>query len=157
MHWENEKQVNVIIPFALSETTGSLSFSEDGLAAAVSSMLSGTVEIDGVDIEVTAIGIPTTADAPNTNIISVDPSVTRSHIDRIGGDRITLRADAPVEVAAHELGHAAGAGDQYPGGIDAYGKRIPNTVEQTRRTLMGDRQGPANEQTLREILRPRSN
>jgi hypothetical protein len=62
-----------------------------------------------------------------------------------------------VETAAHEFGHIAGAGDQYKGGINVLGQKLPADVLGSP-NIMKDLTGSgANDQTLREIIEAKTN
>lgn len=54
-------------------------------------------------------------------------------------------------MVAHELGHSAGAGDQYAGGVDANGNRVTTTVPGANSAMRNADGSNANSQTLNEI------
>jgi len=155
--WVNENTVTVVIPFAISDPTGTAKFTSPQVSAAIQDKFSGSIAIDGVQVQVNAVGLPVelnsrTNNSEHVNVIDVNRNTKRSSTNRIGGNRIDLRGSAGADVVAHELGHAAGAGDQYPTGVDASGQRIPATAQGTTGNVMGDMTGKANAQTLREVV-----
>jgi hypothetical protein len=122
----------------------------------VGQRLSGNVTINGTSVRVNTVGVPVPLDSDavkhgDANVVTVRPTLGRSYTNQIGGNSIQLRGTADAKVVTHELGHSAKAGDQYPGGVDASGNRIPATTEATRNNIMGDGTGRANVQTLREM------
>jgi len=95
---------------------------------------------------------------PGTFQIRTDPSLSdtsggpnRSNIDGIGGRNVSLAPDTIPGMAGHEFGHGLGAGDQYQGGKDVNGVRLPSSVPGAD-NVMRDAFGPANTQTVDEIL-----
>ena len=94
----------------------------------------------------------------NPIVLNGNPNLTlsgknRSHIDKIDGRNVQLAPNAPAEIAALEIGHALGAGDQYAGGV-AVGNRVLNTdVSGTQNSLMRDLGGPTNTKSLDEIVK----
>ena len=109
--------------------------------------------------EVTAVGVhvPFTSNevkSGEANVVHVRPMVTRSTTNAIGGNQINLRGTATAPVVVHELAHSAKAGDQYPGGVSADGKRIPDSYKATTNNMMVDATGKANAQTLKEMIGP---
>lgn len=154
--WTSENSVTITIPFAISNPEKA-KFATEQVQADVANKLSGTVEINGVDVKVTAIGVPVDlglrgVDKSKVNIVTVVPGLKDSFTNGIGGNRNSIRPTAGSDVVTHELGHSASAGDQYPGGHDSSGKKIPGDYVQTQQNIMGDGRGGANSQTLREMV-----
>jgi len=85
------------------------------------------------------------------NVIKIDPTNTRAHANDIGGNQVTANPKSSSMVGAHELGHTAGAGDQYKGGIGADRKRLGADVPGPQ-NIMRDLGGRANSQSLKEIV-----
>jgi hypothetical protein len=61
----------------------------------------------------------------------------------------------PPATDAHEVGHASGAGGQYPGDYDMQGK--PWTAPKVENTIRGDLRGHANGLTFKEIFEDKKN
>lgn len=82
-----------------------------------------------------------------------DNPLDRSHTDQIGGRNVELAPNirGPITVG-HELGHVTGGGDQYVGGVDANGNVIKQAPANSPSSLMKDLGGPANAQTLDEMI-----
>jgi hypothetical protein len=73
----------------------------------------------------------------------------------IGGNKVTISASTGTAVVSHELGHVAGSGDQYVGGIDVSGKTV--TTAGAGNNAMQDLRGPANSQSLGEVIKAPTN
>lgn len=71
--------------------------------------------------------------------------------DGIGGRNAQIAPNATIESIGHEMGHGMGAGDQYKGGIDRNNVRLTADVPSAQRSIMFDKGGPANQQTIDEI------
>ena len=154
--WSSESTATVTVPFSISDPHGIAAFNGDQVAADFNARFSGTAVIDGVNVTATAIAVevPFSLDLltnEDVNVITVNPQTTQSTTSKIGGRSVDLRGTAGADVVSHELGHAAGAGDQRGGGVDASGQRIPQGIPATS-GAMGDNVGPANDQTRREML-----
>lgn len=93
--------------------------------------------------------------------VSVVPStqgVTKSgreETNKIGGNNVTIGKSTGPDVVSHELGHVSGAGDQYAGGVDAKGNTV--TTPGPGNNVMQDLRGPANAQSLTEIIKAPTN
>jgi uncharacterized protein RhaS with RHS repeats len=114
--------------------------------------------------EVTTILTPgNDADAiqirPNAQLNDTSPiGPQRSHIDRIGGRTVEIAPNAAGPATpGHEIGHGMGAGDQYVGGVDANGQTVTVAPPGSANSIMRDLGGPANQQTLAEIVRAPTN
>ncbi|GAB2498544.1 hypothetical protein GCM10027266_15800 [Arenimonas alkanexedens] len=154
--WSSENTATVVVPFAVSDPHGVAAFTGAQVAADFNARFSGATVIDGVKVTVTAVAIEVpfslgSLTNENVNVVTVNPQTTTSTTSKIGGRAVDLRGTAGADVVSHELGHAAGAGDQRGGGVDVSGQRIPGGVPATP-GAMGDNVGPANDQTRREIL-----
>lgn len=154
--WYSPTKAVVVIPYAVSDPHGAAKFTNAQVNAQIENAYSGRVRLNGRNIEVKAVGLPIALNAqnndlPNVNVIAVNPSTTRSSTNDIGGNRVNLRSTADAGVVAHELGHAAGAGDQYAGGVDVNRNILPESYQATN-SMMGVASGKANAQTMREIL-----
>lgn len=119
---------------------------------AEASQLGGTLP-DGTKVIVRAIESP----KDNPIIFKGDPSLTvsgpnRSHIDQIGGRSVSMAPTPAPGTAGHEFGHGIDAGDQYVGGVDAKGNPITSMPTSSTNNIMADLGGPANQQTLQEII-----
>jgi len=88
----------------------------------------------------------------NPNVNSSIPGKTAYVADGIGGKDVQLGPKDGVAVASHELGHNAGAGDQYVEGIDAGGQKVTVAPPNSASSVMSDLGGPANTQTMTEII-----
>ncbi|TCV91626.1 RHS repeat-associated protein [Luteibacter rhizovicinus] len=155
--WTSSNTVNVVIPYAISDSNGVARFTSAQVDADIAKRLSGSVSVNGVTVNVIAVPVNVPLDSPEVasgkaNVINVDPTVTRSFTNKIGGDKIALNANALPGEVSHEITHTAGGGDQYPGGVDVSGHWIPATSPALAGTLMGDMQGAANSQTFREVV-----
>lgn len=154
--WYGQNKAVVVIPYAVSDSQGVAAFTNEQVNATIQNAYSGSVTLDGAKVDVIGVGLPVplndeSRSASDVNIVEVNPSTERSSTDRIGGNRIDLRGTADAAVVTHELGHTAGAGDQYPGGVAADGTVLPDNYETTN-SIMGTAAGKANRQTLREVI-----
>ncbi len=166
LHWTANNQVTYTVRYTVTGVP--LPFTAEQINAQVARDFSGVVNIDGVDVTVTAEAIQVDAAGPNINTINVVPDTAgvtpsgRSQTNRIGGNLITVGAGgedaATVETVSHELGgHGGGAGDQYAGGVGANGQVLTEDVPGSA-NVMKDLSGqPANSQSLGEIIRAPTN
>lgn len=136
---------------------------------AVSRNLSGTVNINGTAVTVVAKAIEANGSntTGHTNFINVIPDTKgvtksgRSETNSVGGDRVTLGATgdqaASPNTASHEFGHLGGAGDQHIGGVDVSGHKLPEDTPGGSGIMKSLSDGPANQQTLNEIIHAPTN
>ncbi|HEY1632374.1 MAG TPA: hypothetical protein VGF56_13735 [Rhizomicrobium sp.] len=134
-------------------------FTTSGLNAEIAHDFSGSVALkNGTVVKITAHGVPVSKPGPGVNTIKAYKSLKgisvsgRAETNKIGGSQIKVDSSDNAAVAAHEAGgHGGGAGDQYKGGIDRNGNPLTSDVPGPP-NVMRDLGGPANTQTLREIL-----
>jgi RHS repeat-associated protein len=162
LFWTSPTTVTLTIPYVL--TGEALPFTTTELNAQFASHFSGTVEVNGrtVTVSAQAVQVPasTTARPANTvNVVHDTNGVTpsgRSQTNAIGGNVVTLGATGPEaassQTGSHEFGHAAGAGDQYRGGLGANGQTLTQNVPGPANIMRELGPAGANQQTLREIL-----
>ena len=116
---------------------------------------------------VTAQAVPTSpanANGNALNTITVVPNTIgvtqsgRAETNKVGGNSVTVgAAQDTATTVSHELGHTAGAGDQYATGRDVGGNILPADVPGPN-NIMKDLSGaPANSQTLGEIIKAPTN
>lgn len=133
----------------------------------MASHFSGTVQVNGKTVTITAQAVPTSptnANGKALNTITVVPDTNgvtqsgRAETNKVGGNSVTIgAAQDTATTVSHELGHTAGAGDQYKGGVDVGGNRLPADVPGPN-NIMKDLSGaPANSQSLGEILKAPTN
>jgi RHS repeat-associated protein len=150
--WTSNNTATLTIPYRMNESAHNAAFTGVQLEAAVAKTYSGKVSINGVSVTVTAHAIAV-SDPAKTNTITVGPKDLGAHTDKIGGDQISVSSNTQLAGANHEMGHAAGAGDQYPNGIDAHGATIdPYHPTPGAGGVMADTSFKVNQQTLKEIL-----
>ncbi|PBS14054.1 hypothetical protein CMZ82_00830 [Lysobacteraceae bacterium NML93-0792] len=166
LHWTANNQVTYTVRYVMTGVPAP--FTAAQINAQVAQDFSGVVNINGVDVTVTAQAIQEQAIGPNVNTINVvqdTAGVTssgRSQINAIGGNQITAGASgvdaANAVTISHELGgHAGGAGDQYSGGVGANGQELSADVPGPA-NVMKDLSGQsANSQSLGEIIRAPTN
>jgi len=152
----------------VSQDGSKLSFGSDKINAAVSKAFSGSVNVNGTTVQVTAKAVEAApGDTKDVNTITVvrdTQGVTtlgRSETNKVGGDKVTVGATgeqaATPTTVTHEMGHTAGAGDQYKAGVDVNGNKI-DTDTSSSPNIMHDLSGaPANSQTLGEIIKSPAN
>ncbi len=166
--WRTNTDAEVRIPFTIDDQTANgILVTHQGVANAIAAGFSGSTVVDGTRVNVTAHGVyvapGNVSSYPGVvNTVRMTDSVAslcpkclpRGGVqDGIGGNDVVMPASAIDLTLAHDLGHSAGAGDQYPGGIDARGRTVPGFMSAVPDNLMKDLTGaPANGQTLREIL-----
>lgn len=171
LFWTAPNQVTYTVPYIVGLAYGTnMPVSASQINEAVSRNFSGTVNINGVAVTVTAQAIEANGfnTTGRTNFVLFVPDTQgitqsgRGETNRVGGERITLsssgRYAATPNTVAHELGgHAGGAGDQYVGGVGADGNAIQREPEGAAGIMKSLNGGPANQQTLNEIIRAPTN
>jgi uncharacterized protein RhaS with RHS repeats len=159
LNWTAPDRVDYTVKYDVDASGARPRFTPAGLNAAIARNFSGTVTLgNGVVVTVTAHGVAEAKPGSGVNTIKIYRSLTnvtrtgRAETNAIGGNRTTMSASDRANVGAHEVGgHAGGAGDQYKGGVDRSGNILPASVPGPS-NIMRDLLGPANAQTLREIL-----
>ena len=167
LYWSSSSTVVATIRYS---TTGSpLPFSRQAMAQQTRAGFSGLVNVGGkiVNITTKVEYVANAAGQPGVTTLNVVPDTAtvtksgRSETNRVGGDQVTLGAGgvdaASVVTAEHELGHVAGAGDQYKGGIDVNGGTLPADVAGSANVMKTLLSNQANDQSLREIIQSSSN
>jgi RHS repeat-associated protein len=161
LNWTANDAVTLEIPYTLDQSAATLNTTESAIEARVARDFSGNVNIDGKSVNVTAVAVAV-KNTKEANIVKVVPTtqgVTRSGRAEsvIGGNRITVGADKDgAATVSHELGHSAGAGDQYAGGTDVNGNVLSSDV--SNNNIMHDLgNGGANSQTIKEIINAPTN
>ncbi len=169
LFWTSSNQVTYTLPYVI---VGSATpqFTPAQINAQIARNFSGTVNVNGTAVTVTAQAVQVTSPKPGepVNTITVVPTTEgvtrtgRSETNAIGGNQITVgatgsQAATPVTVS-HELGgHAGGAGDQYAGGVDVNGHTLQADVPGPN-NIMHDLSGAgANQQTLGEVIGAKTN
>jgi hypothetical protein len=139
-------------------------FTPQDVRNVVRTAYSGTVNINGTQVKVTAQAIPMSNPGKNqvntVTVVKDTQGVTssgRSQTDKIGGSQIIIGATgaqaASATTVGHEVGgHAGGAGDQYKGGVDASGNKLPADVPGPANIMKDLKGAGANQQTLEEIV-----
>lgn len=156
--WTANDRVTLIFP-----VTDNGTFSVSALSQQVAADYGGTVNMGGTTVTmstaVTAIPVGDPAiTSRNAATVTADPNIAltspgRAHVaDGIGGKDIRIAPTDGPAVVSHELGHNAGAGDQYVGGVDANGNTVTAAPPNTSNSVMRDLGGPANGPTRTEIL-----
>jgi hypothetical protein len=170
LYWTSPTSVTYTVRYTVVRKDGAKpAFTPQQVRQQVAKNFSGTVNINGTNVTVTAQAIPMSNPgdhAVNTvTVVKDTQGVTasgRSETNKVGGDQITVGATgterATATTMSHELGgHGGGAGDQYAGGVDANGNRLSTDVPGPA-NIMKDLSGAgANQQTLQEILKAPSN
>jgi len=165
LFWTASDKATLTIRYTLAGVSSPVS--PAAINAQIAADYSGSVSIGGKDVTIAAQGVNVDKAGPGVNTISVvkdTAGVTasgRSETNAIGGSQITIGASganaANARTISHEAGHAAGAGDQYKGGVAANGSEVSADVAGPA-NVMKDLSGqPANKQTLGEILRAPTN
>lgn len=171
LFWTAPDQVTLTVPYLIGLSEGAhLTVTPEQINAAFAQNYSGTVDVNGTNVTMTAQAVmgkgPDPAGKVNfINVVKDTQGVTqsgRSETSAIGGNRITVggKDSNPVATAntiAHELGHASGAGDQYKGGVDVGGNRINVESSGSSGIMKSLNGGPANQKTLGEILKESTN
>lgn len=156
--WTAPDQVSLVVTYRVDSSQAQLVTSTSNIEARFAKQFSGSVDINGVTVQVTATAVHDPNAETVLKVIPTTQGVTRSEreeTNRIGGDVVTLNPTSGANVVSHEFGHVAGAGDQYVGGIGADGQ--PVTSPGPGNNEMQDYGGPANSQTLNEIINAPSN
>jgi len=162
LNWTANDAVTLEVPYTLDQSAASLTASASAIEARFAKDFSGTVNINGTNVKVTAQAIAVTG-TKEANIVKVVPSTQgvtqsgRAETNTVGGNRITLGANTDgADTASHEFGHAAGAGDQYAGGVDVNGNVLGSDASSNN--IMHDLgNGGANSQTMKEIINAPTN
>ncbi|WP_369976386.1 RHS repeat-associated core domain-containing protein [Xanthomonas bundabergensis] len=166
LYWSASNRVTYTVHYVLTGVTSPVSAAQ--INSRIAQDYSGTVNVNGINVTVTAQAIQeqNAGSGINTvNVVQNTAGVTqsgRSETNSIGGNQITIgktgQDAATSETVSHELGgHAGGAGDQYSGGVGANGVRLSADVAGPA-NVMKDLSGqPANSQTLSEIINAPTN
>jgi RHS repeat-associated protein len=170
LYWTASNKVTLIIPYIVGESGGAhMSMTTAQINEAVSRNLSGTVDVNGTPVTVVAKAVEANGSntTGHTNFLNVVPDTNgvtksgRAETNSVGGDRVTIGATgsqrATPTTVSHEFGHVAGAGDQYKGGVDVNGNRLPQDAPGSSGIMNSLSDGPANQQTLNEIIRAPTN
>jgi RHS repeat-associated protein len=170
LFWTDPTHVTLTVPYIVGVNGGShLPMTTASINASFKQDFSGKVIINGKTITVTAQAVEAngTNTTGHTNFLSVVPDTQgvtqsgRGETNAIGGDRVTVAATgkyaATPSTIAHEFGHVSGAGDQYKGGVDASGNVIKQEDASQSGIMQSLNGGPANQQTMQEILRAPTN
>jgi hypothetical protein len=159
LSWTSATSVTLTIPYTLAGERPA--FSNVALEAQVAKDFSGTFNVNGSNVSITAQAVAVSG-TRNTNIMTVHSTTVgvtqsgRAETNSVGGNKITMGANDSVLVGSHELGHAAGAADQYAGGAGADGQALSADVPGAP-NVMRDLGGGANNQTAGEIINASSN
>lgn len=167
LFWTATNAVTYTVPYIIGETGGAhANMSSAQINAAISQRFSRTVEINGTAVAVTAQAVEVSGASSmatgQTNFLEFvtdTQGVTRTgraETNMIGGDHVKIastgRYAATPDSVAHELaGHVGGPGDQYATGIDKNGNELKQDAPGAS-GVMYNLNGPANDQTMREIL-----
>jgi RHS repeat-associated protein len=165
LHWTAPNEVTYTVRYTVVLKDGvKPSFTPQDVRNVVRSAYSGTVNMNGTQVKVTAQAIPMSNPGKNqvntVTVVKDTQGVTasgRAQIDKIGGSQIIIGATgteaATATTVGHEVGgHAGGAGDQYKDGVDASGNKLSADVPGPA-NIMKDLTGAgANQQTLKEII-----
>ncbi|PPT47052.1 wall-associated protein [Xanthomonas arboricola] len=167
LFWSAPDRVTFTVPWTMTGVPTS-NFTAASVNAQIAQDFSGTTMVNGVKVTMTAQGVYQTKGGRGVNVVNVVPDTAnvtksgRSETNTIGGKKVTVGAggaDAATTLTmSHELGgHAGGAGDQYAGGIDVNGSKLPADVAGPA-NVMKDLSGqPANSQSLGEIINAKTN
>jgi len=171
LFWTAKNQVTYTTKYVVGTQDGArLPVSNAQISEQIARDFSGTVKLGSVTVTIIAQAMEASSTtAPGTaNFIKVVPDTQgvtgtgRAETNQVGGDHVTVAAAGPNRIGAsgvsHELGgHAGGAGDQYVGGTAANGSTVTIEPEGASGVMKALDAGPANEQSLREILQSPSN
>ena len=162
--------VTLTVPYIVGVNGGShLPMTTASINATFKQDFSGKVVLNGQTITVTAQAIEAngTNTTGHTNFLSVVPDTQgvtqsgRAETNKVGGDRVTVAATgkytATPATVTHEFGHVSGAGDQYPGGVDAQGNVIKQGDSSQSGIMNSLNGGQANQKTMQEILQAPTN
>lgn len=170
LFWTDPTHVTLTVPYIVGVNGGShLPMTTANINATFKQDFSGKVVLNEQTITVTAQAIEANGKntTGHTNFLSVVPDTQgvtqsgRAETNKVGGDRVTVAATgkyaATPSMVSHEFGHVSGAGDQYPGGVDANGNVIKQSDPSQSGIMNSLNGGHANQQTLQEILRAPTN
>lgn len=170
LFWSASNQVTYTLPYVVGLAPGAhMPLSSAQINAAISKAFSGTVNINGQQVTISARAVEGAAGkAGTTNFLKVVPDTAgvtksgRSETNQIGGNVVTVASGGKYavtpEVVAHELGgHSGGAGDQYLSGVAADGSVITSEAPGASGIMKVLDGSGANEQSLREIIQATSN
>lgn len=146
------------VPYYVDTSKAPAGFTTAGLNAEIAHDFSGKVTLkNGTVVTITAHGQAVSKPGPGVNTITENKTLKntpegRAFTNKIGGNQTQMESSDTAPAAAHEVGgHGGGAGDQYKGGVAANGSIVPADVPGPP-NIMRDLGGPANAQTLKEIL-----
>lgn len=158
LNWIAPDKVELVVTYNLDQSQATSSTSGTAIETQFKSDFSGAVQVNGTNVQVTATAVPNPSAKTTVSVLPTTVGVTQSNREEtnmIGGDQVTVGATTGQDVISHELGHVAGAGDQYVGGVDANGAQV--TTPGPGNNVMQDLRGPANGQSLGEIIRAPTN
>jgi RHS repeat-associated protein len=164
----NDHTYHVTFYYKMKENGAKFEFSGKALKTYIEKSVQGSTTYEGREVAVTSsmVIVPSedsTTGGSDTHTIFQDSKSTHDTSKRPGsysdgpGGNIHLQEHENVAVAAHEVPHPAGAGDQRAGGVDAQQHPIPLTAGPFQDTLMNNGRQSVNSQTLREILECKCN
>ncbi|TKR31118.1 hypothetical protein FCE95_09445 [Luteimonas gilva] len=151
--WLAPNQVELLVTYRVNSAQATPATATADMESRFASDFSGTVEVNGQQVQVTASAIQDANAATEITVVPTTVGVTQSNREEtnaIGGNLVTIGAATGAGVVSHEFGHVAGAGDQYLGGVAANGSTV--TTAGPGNNAMQDLGGAANSQSLREII-----
>ena len=165
LYWTSPTTVVMTVPYYVDTSPGGeAGFTSAGLQAQVAHDFSQTVSFNGANVHVTANAVQVDKPGPGVNSVHVyktTDGVTqsgRAETNRVGGNDVRVGNSDDARVLSHELGgHAAGAGDQYKGGVDVNGQRLTADVPGDANRMHDLQANGANAQSMREILSAKTN
>ena len=158
LYWSAPDKVQVTVTYRIDESQATSATTAAAVNSQFAKDFSGTAAVNGASVAVTAVAQVDPAAKTVVSVLPTTQGVTasgREQTDKIGGDKVTISASTGTSVVSHELGHVAGAGDQYVGGIDASGKAV--ATPGPGNNVMQDLRGTANSQSLGEVIKAPTN
>ena len=154
--WHTPTKATLNARYTIDKSQAEPAFTPELLNLHIKMNFSGTFNINGRDVDVTAVGINTPANDPGVaartvNVMTVDPENTRANAVP-WGTLSTIGPTTTASIASHEIGHNLGALDKYVDVVDEYGNIRSVTDSEHINTIMGDLRSPANDLQMNEIF-----
>ncbi len=153
LEWTAYNRLTLMMVFRRDESQATSSVSNADISSGFRSNFSGTVNVNGIDVRVQAMAVNDPNASLTLTVVPTTAGVTQSgrpETNRMSGDNITIDIATSLDEIVHELGHPAGAGDQYVGGVSSESFRV--LIPGPGKNMMQDLLGPAFDQSMREII-----
>lgn len=127
LNWIAPNQVQLVVTYRVDSSQATPVASTADIEARFANDFSGAVDVNGQQVQVTAMGVQDASAATVVGVVPTTQGVTlsgREETNSIGGNTVTIGASTGAGVVSHEFGHVAGAGDQYVGGVAANGSPV---------------------------------